>query len=110
MREAAAIVDAGITRASEVIRPGAREADIMAEVVAQLARGANGKAGTDLAPMYLCSSPRTGTSHIAWSEDVIRVGSQVNLEIGGVRHGYVSAIMRTFSVGAPPIVYGAFTI
>ncbi|AGS24502.1 M24 family metallopeptidase [Rhizobium etli] len=101
MRDAAAISDAGIQRAAEVIKPGVREADIMAEVAAQLARGANGKVGTDLASMYFCSSPRTGTCHIRWSEDVIRDGSQINLEIAGVRHGYVSPIMRTFSVGAP---------
>ncbi|APO70406.1 ectoine utilization protein EutD 1 (plasmid) [Rhizobium gallicum] len=101
MRDAAAIADAGVLKAAEVIRPGVREADVMAEVAAQLARGTNGKAGTDLASMYLCSSPRTGTSHIRWSEDVIRDGSQINLEIAGVRHGYVSAIMRTFSVGTP---------
>lgn len=101
MREAAAIADAGIMRAGELIRPGVREADIMGEVAATLARGANGKSGTDFASMFFCSSPRTGTCHIRWSEDVIRDGSQINLELGGVRHGYVAAIMRTFSVGKP---------
>ncbi|MCK1481386.1 M24 family metallopeptidase [Bradyrhizobium sp. 193] len=101
MREAAAIADAGIMRAEEVIRPGVREADAMAEIAATLARGANGKPGTSLASMYLCSSPRTGTPHIPWSEDVFRDGSQINLELGGVRHGYVAAIMRTFSIGTP---------
>lgn len=101
MRDAAAIADAGVLKAAEVIKPGVREADVMAEVAAQLARGAYGKAGTDLASMFFCSSPRTGTCHIRWSEDVIHQGSQINLEIGGVRHGYVSAIMRTFSVGTP---------
>lgn len=101
MREAAAIADAGIMRAAEVIRPGIREADAIAEIAATLARGANGKSGTSFASMYLCSSPRTGTPHIPWSEDVFRVGSQINLELAGVRYGYVSAIMRTFSIGAP---------
>jgi len=101
MREAAAIADAGIMRAAEVIRAGEREADVMAEVAAALARGANGKPGTDFASMFLCSSPRTGTCHIRWSDDVLRQGSQVNLELGGVRHGYVAALMRTFSVGKP---------
>ena len=101
MREAGAIADAGIIRAAEVIRPGVREADAMAEIMATLARGANGKPGTDLANVFFCSSPRTGTPHIRWSEDVIHQGSQVNLELGGVRHGYVAAIMRTFSVGVP---------
>lgn len=101
MREAAAIADAGIMRAAEVIRPGVREADVMAEVAAQLARGANGKPGTDFASMFFCTSPRTGTCHIRWSEDVIRPDSQINLELGGVRNGYVSALMRTYTVGAP---------
>lgn len=104
MREAAAIADAAIVRATEVIRPGVREADVIAEIVAALARGAKGKPGTGFpppSPVFLCSSPRTGTSHIPWSEDVIRDGSQINLEVAGVRHGYVAAVMRTFSVGAP---------
>jgi ectoine hydrolase len=101
MREAAAISDAAMLRAAEVIRPGEREADVIAEIAATLARGANGKPGTDFANMFLCSSPRTGTCHIRWSEDIIRQGSQINLEFGAVRHGYVTPIMRTFSVGAP---------
>lgn len=100
-REAAAIVDAAMTRASEVIRPGVREADVMAEVAATLARGVNGKPSTDLTAMFMCSSPRTGSAHISWSEDVLRAGSQVNLEVGAVRHAYTSAIMRTFSIGKP---------
>jgi ectoine hydrolase len=101
MREAAAISDAAIIRAAEVIRPGVREADAIAEIVGTLARGANGKPGTMIAQIGLCSSPRTGTSHIPWSEDVFRDGSQINLELGGVRHGYCAGIMRTFSIGAP---------
>jgi Xaa-Pro aminopeptidase len=101
MREAAAIADAAVMRAAEVIRPGVREADVAAEIYATLARGANGKPGTDIANLYLCASPRTGTCHIRWTEDVISQGSQINLELAGVRHGYVSAIMRTYSVGTP---------
>lgn len=101
MREAAAIADAAIVRAAEVISPGVREADAVAEIVSTLVRGANGKPGTGLAPIYLCSSPRTGTAHITWSEDVFRDGSQINLELGGVRHGYTAGLMRTYSIGAP---------
>lgn len=101
MREAAAISDAAIMRAAEVIRPGVREADAVAEIVATLVRGANGKPGTIFRPLYLCSSPRTGTSHIMYSQDVFRPGSQINLELGGIRHGYAAGLMRTFSIGAP---------
>ena len=101
MKEAAAIADAGIMRAAEVIRPGVQEADAIAEVVATLARGAKGKPGTIIPSIFLCSSPRTGTCHIPWSQDVFRDGSQINLELGGIRHGYAAGLMRTFSIGAP---------
>ncbi|MGE0752394.1 MAG: M24 family metallopeptidase [Variibacter sp.] len=101
MREAAAISDAAMKRAAEVIRPGVREADAVAEIVGTLVRGANGKAGTIFRSLYLCSSPRTGTCHIMYSQDVFRDGSQINLELGGIRHGYAAGLMRTFSIGAP---------
>lgn len=102
MREAAAIANAAIMRAAEVIRPGLREADAIAEIVGTLVRGVDGKPGTGITQFSLCSSPRTGTAHIAWSEDVFRHGSQINLELGGKRHGYCAGIMRTFSIGAAP--------
>ncbi|AMA60011.1 M24 family metallopeptidase [Bradyrhizobium sp. CCGE-LA001] len=101
MREAAANADAGMTRAKEVIRPGVREADAAAEIIAALVRGVDGNPSTDLSGFFLCASPRSSTAHIRWSEDVFRQGSQINLEFGGVRHGYTSALMRTFSIGKP---------
>ncbi|QOZ36409.1 Xaa-Pro peptidase family protein [Bradyrhizobium sp. CCBAU 53421] len=102
MREAAAITDAGMRRAQEVVRPGVREADAAAEIISTLARGANGKVGTDVHhSFFLCASPRTGTCHIKWTEETFRESSQVNLEFTGVRHGYVSPLMRTLSIGKP---------
>ncbi|TCU31313.1 M24 family metallopeptidase [Rhizobium azibense] len=101
MRESAAITDAGMLRAQEVIRPGVSEADAVAEIVATLIRGVNGKPGTDISGINLCASPLSSTAHITWTEDVFRQGSQINLELGGVRHGYISALMRTFSIGEP---------
>ncbi|WP_347336876.1 hypothetical protein [Bradyrhizobium brasilense] len=62
-----------------------------------LARGANGKPGTTRFPnVSLCSSPRSGTPHISWSEVVLRQGSQINLELGGVRHGYWPGLCAPF--------------
>lgn len=101
MREAAAIADAAMMRAAEVIRPGVREADAAAEIVATLIRGANGKPGTAISSICFCASPYTGTAHVRWGEDEFRHGSQLNLEFGGVRYGYTAAIMRTFIIGAP---------
>lgn len=101
MRDAAAIADAAMMRAVEVIRPGVREADAAAEIYAQLARGANGKAGTNLAQLAICAGDRSGTSHIAWADETFRAGTHVNIELGGVRHGYVAALMRTVTLGKP---------
>lgn len=101
MREAAAIAHAAIERAAEVRRPGVREADAVADIVATLVRGADGRPGTAIANLFLCSSPRTGTCHIPWSDDVFRQGSQINLELAAVRYGYITPIMRTFSIGKP---------
>lgn len=101
MREAATISDAAMARAAEVIRPGVREADAAAEIVATLIRGANGKPGTALAPICFCASPYTGTAHVRWGEDEFREGSQLNLELGGVRWGYAVGLMRTFIIGRP---------
>ncbi|WP_345944179.1 M24 family metallopeptidase [Bradyrhizobium sp. IC3069] len=85
-----------MTRAREVIRPGVKEADAAAEIIAALIRGVDGKPSTDLSGFFLCASQRSATAHIRWSEDVFWQGSQINLEFGGVRHGYTSALMRTF--------------
>lgn len=101
MRDAAAIADAAIMRAAEVILPGVREADAAAEIIGTLIRGANGKPGTAVAHYLMCASPRTGTPHIRWTDDVFHENSQVNLEIGGVRHGYTAALMRTYIIGKP---------
>lgn len=101
MREAAAITDAAIARAAEVIRPGVREADAAAEIIGTLIRGVNGKGGSGIQNFFLCASPRASTPHFAWTDDVFGPGSQINLELGGKRHGYCAAIMRTFSIGKP---------
>ncbi|MGV3553375.1 M24 family metallopeptidase [Rhizobium sp.] len=101
MREASANSDAGMRRGIEVIRPGVREADAAAEIIAAVTRGVNGKPSTDISGFFLCATPRTGTCHIRWTEDTFRAGSQVNLEFSGNRHGYTSPLMRTLSLGTP---------
>ncbi|MGX9182153.1 M24 family metallopeptidase [Mesorhizobium sp. BHbdii] len=101
MREAAANSDAGMLRAQEVIRPGVREADAAAEIIAALTRGVGGKPSTDIAGFFLCATPRTGTCHIRWTEDTFSQGSQINLEFSGSRHQYTSPLMRTISIGTP---------
>ncbi|QOG21810.1 M24 family metallopeptidase [Bradyrhizobium sp. SEMIA] len=102
MRQAAALADAAVMRAAEVIRPGVREADAAAEIMAAQVRGAEGvPPATGLRPLLMKSSPRVCTPHILWSEDVFRDGSQIDMEVSGNRHQYMAALMRSFSIGAP---------
>ncbi|WP_352652928.1 Xaa-Pro peptidase family protein [Mesorhizobium sp. M0162] len=101
MRQAAAISDAAVLRASEVMRPDVREADAIAEIVGALARGANGYVGTGIAAVYLAATSRVGNPHTTWSEDSFQRRSQINLEVAGVRHGYHAPICRTYSLGKP---------
>lgn len=100
MRQAAALADAAIVRAAEVIRPGVREADAAAEIMSAQVRGAQ-PAATGLRPLLMKSCPRLGTAHILWSEDVFRHGSQINMEVSGNRYNYMAPLMRSFSIGAP---------
>jgi len=101
MREAAATTDAAFARALEVIRPGVRESDASAEIVATLIRGANGKPSSDVQNFYMCATPLTGTPHVQWTDAVFQNGSQINLELGGKRHHYVVGGMRTYIIGKP---------
>jgi Xaa-Pro aminopeptidase len=76
MRVAAAIADAVILRADEVIHPGVHESEVAAELVATQVRGPpGGKPATGVFPSLITSSPRTGSSHIVWSDDVLQQGS-----------------------------------
>lgn len=74
MRKAAAISDAGMLKAKDVIRPRMREADASTEmIIATLVRGANGKPETDLASLFALrrarlrvtfAGPRTSSSRV----------------------------------------------
>src|SRR5439155_23598641 len=47
------------------------------------------------------SSPRLGTPHIIWSDDVFRKGQQINMETSGERFNYFAPLMRSYSIGKP---------
>lgn len=88
-------------RAREVIRPGVREPEVVAELLATLTRGVNGKPGTSFPHLFLASGSRSATSHIYWTEETIERGTHVNLELSGFRYAYAAPLSRTISIGAP---------
>jgi Xaa-Pro aminopeptidase len=57
---------------------------------------------------YTCKPPNAPTGkwakapHLAWADDVHRVGEVTNLELGGCRYRYHAPLSRTVYLGTPP--------
>jgi Xaa-Pro aminopeptidase len=101
IREACAVADRGILRAVEVIRPGVRECDAAAEVVAALCRGTERFGGHSVTAPAMCAGKLSATPHLTWTDQPYQAGQHVNIELGGFRYRYAGAIMRTISLGPP---------
>ncbi|HEV8308217.1 MAG TPA: Xaa-Pro peptidase family protein [Methylomirabilota bacterium] len=99
MRRAGEVMDAGVQAAWEALRPGARECDVHAAVVAAMYR-AGGEHPSVAPPMG--TGPRTLTqTHGAATTREVRAGDPFLLEVGGCYRRYHAVCMRTASVGAP---------
>lgn len=98
--EAAAISDAAMEVAGEAIRPGAREADVAAEVYAALVRGTGDLVGSTPAQPYMAMGENTNNPHLRWREGTYGEGP-VYVELGGHRHNYAAGLSRSFHVGHP---------
>lgn len=102
MREAARVADSAMQTAFDAIRPGVRECDAMAEIVAAQIRGDASCGGMLLSePVYMVIGDKTDCPHLSWSDAVIPAGVSVNLELAGARHHYHAAMARTLSLGPP---------
>lgn len=102
IRQSAAICDAAMAKAVEVVRSGVRECDAVAEVTATLIRGTGGVGAHRIVNPLFPSGTKIGTAHLTWTEAPFRRGTSVNPEIGAFRYRYAGAMMRTISIGSPP--------
>jgi Xaa-Pro dipeptidase len=99
MRRAGEVMDAGVEAAWEALRPGTRECDIHAAVVASMYR-AGGEHPAVAPPMG--TGPRTLTqTHGAATTRAVQAGDPFLLEVGGCYRRYHAVCMRTASLGAP---------
>lgn len=102
MRRVAQVSEMTIARASEVIRAGVRECDVAAELTSVQIRGLPDLGSVSLALPYISSTPRTGSPHYHWTDDIYQSGTQVTMEAGGSLHRYCVGIKRSFHIGPPP--------
>ncbi|MEO0399184.1 MAG: Xaa-Pro peptidase family protein [Pseudomonadota bacterium] len=100
-RQAAKITDAAMETAAAAIRPGVRECDAAAEIIAATVRGVDGYGGDWPYHPEIPTGERIMSPHISWRDDVYPEQGQVNCELGAWRYRYVASLARTISLGEP---------
>jgi Xaa-Pro dipeptidase len=103
MREAARIAEKAMTVAQETVRPGVRGCDVAAAIYAAQASGTPEYGGDYVAiqPLVIAGE-RTAAPHLGWTDEPLRSGQSMNIELAGCRFRYHSALARTFFLGTPP--------
>ena len=102
MREAAQIAEIAMQTALDGVRPGVRQCDLMADVVAAQIRGTKQFGGDQpaLHPLILAGEAAS-TAHPMWNDSILEDGQTVAFELGGCRKRYNVGLARTVHLGTP---------
>ena len=103
LRIAGAIAEHAMRIACEQLRPGRRQCDLVAEILAAQAIGVPGHGGEypALVPL-LPTGDASGTPHLTWSDRPFRIGEATTIELAGVFGRYHAPLARTVMLGDPP--------
>jgi len=103
MREAAVIAGVAMQTACDGIRPGIRQCDLMADIVAAQIRGTPAFGGDmpALHPLVLAGKAAT-TAHPMWTDAPFEDDQTVAFELGACRKRYNVGLARTVHLGKPP--------
>lgn len=100
MRGAARIASRAMRVAQDAVRPGVRECDAAAQIVAAQYEGTGDLGGDYPAIVPLIpSNQRTSAAHLTWSGRRYAVGDVVNVELAGCLRRYHAPLARTFHIG-----------
>ena len=99
LRKAAAIADRAFASALKVLKVGAREADVCAELEYQLQREGARKPSFD---SIIASGPNGAFPHAGVTDRVIGEGELITMDFGALCDGYNSDITRTVWLGTLP--------
>lgn len=103
MRTAGRITERAFEAAREAIRPGVRQCDAVAEIMAAQMHGTEDAGGTYSAiPPLVLAGVNTSFPHVAWSDEPFGDTEAVALELSGCRHRYHAPVARTMFLGDPP--------
>lgn len=102
MRRAARIVEDMHARIFDVVEPGMRKCDLVAEIYDQGLRGADGHGGDypAIVPM-LPTGADASAPHLTWDDSPMQSGQGTFYEIAGAYHRYQCPQSRTVFLGTP---------
>lgn len=102
MRVAGRIVAAMHARIAEIVEPGMRKNDLVAEILAAGVRGVDGLGGDYAAIVPLLPSGADAAApHLTWDDRPMRSGEGTFFEIAGCYRRYHCPLSRTVFLGTP---------
>jgi len=106
MRRAARIVENMHARIREIIEPGMRKNDLVAEIYHTAIRGADGYGGDYPAIVPMLPSGMDATApHLTWDDKPLKSGEGTFFEIAGCHRRYHCPLSRTIYLGTVPQKY-----
>lgn len=103
MRRAARIVEKTYERIFDIVEPGLRKCDLVAEIYDTALRGTDDYGGDYPAIVPLVPSGAAASApHLTWDDQPMRSGEGTNIEIAGCYRRYHAPLSRTIYLGTPP--------
>lgn len=103
LRSGAKLAEAAVQRAYEVIEPGTRECDAVAQIQAVQLAGSPDFAGDFPGiPPIILAGEKAAAPHMMWSDRRYEKGETVAIELAGACRHYTAALARTLQLGAKP--------
>ena len=103
LRIAGTIAERAMRTACENVRPGRRQCDVVAEIMAAQATGTPEHGGDypAIVPM-LPTGDAAGTPHLTWTDRPFKTGEATTIELAGAFGRYHAPLARTVMLGEPP--------
>src|SRR5436190_9363218 len=103
LRKASWLAQAAIAKAYDVIAPGMRECDAIAQIQAAQVAGSPDFAGDITAlPATILGVENASAPHIMWSDRRFGASETIALELAGVCRRYAAGLARTLQLGKTP--------
>ncbi|ASP89520.1 ectoine hydrolase DoeA (plasmid) [Sinorhizobium meliloti] len=102
MEAAGKIVTGMHQRIAEVLRPGVKQSDVVAEIYHTGTRGVDGYWGDYPAAVPMIGAGADASApHLTWTDRELRSGESIFFELAGVHKRYHCPLSRTFYLGKP---------